>query len=194
MSTEVASKYLAKLPQEWTLYIYNKRDRSKPSKGPFRRICKLRDTADWINLAKILVHEHEGVANFRRGHYALMMGDIEPIWEHKENAQGGALEIMFRERKSQDVLIELATHMIAGELGKVNSRDCQINGMTFEGIDALNYERGIQISIWTNWRSTRTDLPKSFTASARALLQQGKMTYVVHQERANFGAYRRSRR
>ena len=199
--------YRARLAGTWTCYenhVFRSCQAGKAGKAgkagqtrqaPYTRMCELKDAADWTNLAKILVHQHEDTVNMRTGHYAIMRNPITPIWEHRANEHGGALQILVQEQHSANLLLELAARLVTDQLMPPehcdHGRGIEITGMTFEPIDELHYPRGMRISLWNGELTTQTKFLGELTESARALVRQGKLSYVRHKERGNFGAYRR---
>lgn len=187
--------YSDRLAGSWTLYVYNKPVRGQSKRSPYTKVYQLQDVADFANVAKILTHQVDGASNFREAHFALMRGAIAPIWEDRANKDGGALEVIFNERNSASNLVALLARLVSNQMMEPEDPDndryhsYQINGITFERADQLNFENGLKVSIWNDLATTKQEFMHDLSEPARAIVQSGKVNYSRHREQGNFGSY-----
>lgn len=129
-----------KLRHRYTLWchdIYNK----NWSISSYRRLCSFDNVADYF---KVFNNFHK--LGLKYHHYFLMKEGIDPIWEHRENRDGGLCKFKAELDDSLEVWVDIAHRFICGTI-------CDKDRMSslIEDIDPIDDINGISISPKNSW-------------------------------------------
>jgi len=112
------------LENNWTLYSHFSND-TEWDENSYKKICKISSIEEGIGLFDLLTNEL-----FKNVMVFLMREDIKPMWEVKENENGGAFSFKVNMENIKDVWTNMCYECIGESL--LNDNDTKIvNGITF---------------------------------------------------------------
>ena len=98
------------LPNKWNLWYHREKDNWKIS--GYRNIYEITTVADFWKLH----NNWTQLKGINSKHYFLMKDDIEPIWEHPINKNGGCWSFKVGEELSEMLWTELAVYLVCDKI------------------------------------------------------------------------------
>jgi len=127
-----------KFKNEWCLWYHN--DKDNWTLSGFKKIYEILTIKDFWNLFNYWNKNN----NILNKHFFIMKNNTHPIWEDKNNINGGCWSFKILDDKAYDLFEELSTYLVCNELCKTIPEE--IMGLSI----CLKKNNNVIIKIWNN--------------------------------------------
>lgn len=194
------------LPNEWVLYLYEKKAYKKLSSKdafqatPNKKVCTISTVNDLMYILQLMKVKCESKSrignisddrlNLDANDYIIMRKGIEPIWEHVKNENGGTFTVKMAHSKGYDIWSQMLMYMMGEtfchEMDTING--INVTYISDGPVPSTPNAAHTIIKIWDGKKGrTRDEFINILPPSIHARIKDDSIMYSANNMKKDFG-------